>query len=159
MKFQCGQIWCGGGDWAIIGQFVSIQGDAHSVGFSLLGYDVTYDASVCDLDVLGNLVSMYEESCVCNLYVSYTLEKSYYLSRHSDGTFWLVWTLNEVYVFLGLDCLWSDDIINLPCMGGDLTCYFVCDFPILSYMEHCHGWGIMCWNLSGWCDGGHMFRH
>ena len=44
------------------------------MGFFLLGYDVAYYAAVCDLAVLENLVHMDEETCVCDLDISDSLE-------------------------------------------------------------------------------------
>ena len=44
------------------------------MGFFILGYDVAYYADVGDLDVLGNLVVLYEETCVCSIDISDSLE-------------------------------------------------------------------------------------
>ena len=35
--------------------------------FGLLGSDVTYYSAVCDLIVMGDLVLLYEKTCVCSI--------------------------------------------------------------------------------------------
>ena len=44
------------------------------MSFSLMGFDAAYDATVCDPSVLGNLVLVYEEICVCSIDISDSLE-------------------------------------------------------------------------------------
>ena len=70
MNFLCVQVCYWGVGWAIVCQFIATHGDAHSVCLFLLGYYVTYHMAVGDLDVLSNLIYVYEETCVCPLYVS-----------------------------------------------------------------------------------------
>ena len=47
---------CGGGNWVIVGDFVTDQFDLHSVGLFLLGSDVANNASVGDLAISGHLI-------------------------------------------------------------------------------------------------------
>ena len=44
------------------------------MGFFILGYDVAYYADIGDLDILGNLVPVDEETCFCSLDISDSLE-------------------------------------------------------------------------------------
>ena len=44
------------------------------MGFFILGSNVAYSAAVGDLTVLGNLVTAYEERCLCSLDISDSLE-------------------------------------------------------------------------------------
>ena len=64
----------GGGDWSIVGYFVASHCESHSVGFFLLGSDVAYYAAIGDIAVLGNLMPVDKETCVCFLDVSDSLE-------------------------------------------------------------------------------------
>ena len=43
------------------------QCESQSVGFFLMGYDISYYAAVDDIAVLGNLVTVDEEKRVCVL--------------------------------------------------------------------------------------------
>ena len=60
MKFWCGQVFCWGGYWDILGQFVAAHGDAYSMDFFLMGSDVTYYAAVGDISIFRNPMFMYE---------------------------------------------------------------------------------------------------
>ena len=64
------------------------------MSFSLIGFDAAYDVTVCNLSVLGNLVLVYEETCVCYLDISYSLEKASYLICKCPCPFWFVGPLN-----------------------------------------------------------------
>ena len=74
MEFFCSQICCGGGDWAIVGKFSATHCDVHSMGFFILGSDVSDKTSVENLSVLRNLVSLNEKKHVCSLDISNSLE-------------------------------------------------------------------------------------
>ena len=65
---------CGGGNWVIVGDFVTDQFVLHSVGLFLLGSDVANNASVGDLAISGHLIYVDEKICVCSLYIFDTLE-------------------------------------------------------------------------------------
>ena len=56
MEFGCCQIFCGGGDWALLRKFIASHYELHSVGFGILGSDVAYYAAVCDLTYFGYLM-------------------------------------------------------------------------------------------------------
>ena len=58
----------------IVGYFVASHCELHYVGFFLMGYDIAYSAAVGNLAVLGKLVFLDEETCVCSLDISDSLE-------------------------------------------------------------------------------------
>ena len=66
--------FCGGGDLSIVGQFFAAYCESHSVGFFLLGYDISYYVSVGGLYILGNLVNVYEDTRICALDIFDSLE-------------------------------------------------------------------------------------
>ena len=54
MKLLCGKVFCWGGYWDILGEFFVTHDDTQSVGLFLMWSDITYNAEVGDLAVLGN---------------------------------------------------------------------------------------------------------
>ena len=62
--------------------------------FGLIGSDVAYYADVCELTVLGDLLLVYEETCVSSLDISDSLEKVSYLICKIPCPFWLVGPLH-----------------------------------------------------------------
>ena len=77
------------------------------MGFFLLGSDVAYYASVCNLNVLGDLVLVDEETSFCSLNISDSLEYASYLIFHCLCPFWFVGPLCRVSVLLVFSSLWE----------------------------------------------------
>ena len=64
------------------------------------------------LYVLGNLVSVSEETHVYSINISDSLGYLDYLVSCGPVKFWFVWTLHQVYVLLGFDSLWAYDSVH-----------------------------------------------
>ena len=69
IKFGDCEVRCWGGDWSIKCECVSSHCELHYVNIFLLGLNVTYDAAICDLGVLGDFVPVDEKIIVIYLYV------------------------------------------------------------------------------------------
>ena len=114
MQFWGGEIGCWGGDWSIKGLSISSHSESHFVRLFLLGKNVTDDAAIYDLGVLGDFVPADEEASVSYLYVPDSLENSSNFIWHALAIFEFFRALDEVSVFLCLSCLGEDDCIISP---------------------------------------------
>ena len=71
-----------------------------------MGSNVTNDIAVGDFAVLGKLVFVNEETHVCYLNISDTLEYATGIILHCPGLLWFVFILHQVSVLLVFSNLW-----------------------------------------------------
>ena len=75
MKFGVGEVCHGGIYWAVIGDIFASYCDNYSVSIFLLWSDVSDDASLGDLYIMGQFMPMNEKTGICNLYIPNSLEE------------------------------------------------------------------------------------
>ena len=82
------------------------------MGLFLMLSDIAQYEAVGYLAVLGNLIPLDEETCVCALDIPYYLEQASDIIGHGPCPFWFVWNLHQVPVLLGFSSIWENERIH-----------------------------------------------